>query len=464
MPHPGTDTFVRLDKHHDHTSAVTATIVGTSIHATRALLSLHGFEPVAEQTMVMVRIDREEPHHAHEAAHALRAQGITVDITPELLDDINTEWTWANYPLHWLNRDEIREVSNEAQKIYDDIRHGRLTIHLHAHDGWTTVAVGTYRDGKSIHLHGENHLRVVSDIYGSPTQAIAEFERLHGDAVRPGPPPATDTERQAAQARVTTTTGEPSITATPSSEPATPKAETVPVYAAGPGDHEALLNDFLASQEEWEKYRTWDDNTSIVNHESLTLRALFDHDAEGRDIKWTLAAYETPVSDLLWHGTATASTPAEIVSTLLNSLSTENAWGRGPSTRVTETAIAEATRPLVDAGWKHTIDGRYITWEAPGVEAAGVQFDAFAAQQTNSPLPTWTVWGGHAVHQPNWALQLSAQAPAALLQDITFELSEGNGLRRIHPTTPDGPALRATQAPARVAASTPAALLPGRTR
>ncbi|WP_199826904.1 Sua5/YciO/YrdC/YwlC family protein, partial [Streptomyces sp. WM6378] len=38
MPHPGTDTHIRLDKHHDHPSAVTTTIVGTSVHATHALL------------------------------------------------------------------------------------------------------------------------------------------------------------------------------------------------------------------------------------------------------------------------------------------------------------------------------------------------------------------------------------------------------------------------------------------
>ncbi|MFD3653445.1 hypothetical protein [Streptomyces sp. NPDC058620] len=54
----------------------------------------------------------------------------------------------------WCSREEIREVFNDAQKIYDDIRHGRLIIH--AHDGWTTVAVGTYLNGPNIHLHGEN--------------------------------------------------------------------------------------------------------------------------------------------------------------------------------------------------------------------------------------------------------------------------------------------------------------------
>ncbi|MEH0628490.1 hypothetical protein [Streptomyces stelliscabiei] len=49
--------------------------------------------------------------------------------------------------MHWLTRAEVREVSNAAQTIYDDIRHGRLIIHAHAHDGWTTVAIGTYLDG-----------------------------------------------------------------------------------------------------------------------------------------------------------------------------------------------------------------------------------------------------------------------------------------------------------------------------
>ncbi|MFD9630205.1 hypothetical protein [Streptomyces violascens] len=77
MPHPGTDTSIRLGKHHDHPSAVTATIVGKSLHAARALLSLQGFEPTDETTMVMVRIDHEEPHYAQEAA-----QGLTVDAGP----------------------------------------------------------------------------------------------------------------------------------------------------------------------------------------------------------------------------------------------------------------------------------------------------------------------------------------------------------------------------------------------
>ncbi len=96
----------------------------------------------------------------------------------------------------WLDSDEICLVSAEAQKIHDDIASGFLTIHQHAHGGHTTVAVGTYQHAHSAHLHGENHLRVVS---GSG-EAIADFERLYGDAVRTGPALATDTEQQTARA------------------------------------------------------------------------------------------------------------------------------------------------------------------------------------------------------------------------------------------------------------------------
>ena len=145
----------------------------------------------------------------------------------------------------------IREVSNDAQQIYDDIRSGRLIIHAHADDGWTTVAVGTYRGGPSIHLHGEDHLRVEAGRYNNPATAIAGFERLYGDAVRPGPAPATSTERDAEQAR---TPPGPAV-ADAESPPAT--AEPVEEQAAEADDREALRKDFLESHAEWEKWNTF---------------------------------------------------------------------------------------------------------------------------------------------------------------------------------------------------------------
>ncbi|MEH0658514.1 DUF317 domain-containing protein [Streptomyces turgidiscabies] len=443
MPHSPLDAHVQFDTHPAHASAVTATLTGPHHRTALALLATHGFETLDPHTMVLARIDHEEAYWADQAAQALNAEGITTEITPSLREAIAEEWTWASYPMPWCTRAEIREVSNEAQKIYDDIRHGRLLIHAHAEDGWTIVAVGTYRDsGKGVYLHGENHLRQVTDTFDSPTQAITAFEHTHGDALRSGPAPMTDTERQTAQARIAL--GSTGTTRAPS----TPPIESVPAYAADPGDHDALLEDFLTENNDWEKYRTWDDNTTIANHESLTLRALIDHDAECRDMKWTIAAYESPVSERLWHATATATTPVEIVRTLLNSLASDYVWGAGPATVVSETEIAEATRPLSDAGWKQTVEGRWIRWEAPGEDAAGVQFDAFAAQKPNSSLPTWTVWGGNAVHQPTWALHLSPYTPAAVLQDLTCELAEGQGHRQVPAAATPRRAMLTPQAPA----------------
>ncbi|WP_217570496.1 DUF317 domain-containing protein [Streptomyces sp. GbtcB7] len=433
------DAHVRFDTHPSHTSAVTATLTGTHHRAAQALLAARGFENLDDHTMVLGRIDHEEPYWAHQATHALHAEGITTEITPRLREAIDEEWTWANYPMHWLTRAEVREASNAAQTIYDDIRHGRLIIHAHAHDGWTTVAIGTYLDGGTVALHGENHLRSIADRLESPAQALASFQRLHGDAVRPGPAPMTDIEQQTAQARTSLRSPDTA------QAPAAPRIERVPSYEAAPGDHEALLNDFLTENNDWEKYRTWDDNTTIANHESLTLRVLFDHDARSRDPKWTIAAYETPVSDRMWHMTIAATTPAPILNTLLTVLAAGDAWETAVGSPVTEKTVTDATRPVAEAGWTHTVDGRWLRWQTLQ-EDVGVQFDAFAAQALHTPLDTWTIWVGPSIDHPTWAIHASPYAPAGLLDHLTEELAHGTGPRQTH-TAPAQPTKRITSSP-----------------
>ncbi|WP_216587995.1 hypothetical protein [Streptomyces brasiliscabiei] len=84
MPRPEADPHLRLDLLDGRPGAVTATITGTPTHTVRAPLALHGFEPLDDTTLVMARIDREEPPYAEQTARALRAEGVTVDITPQL--------------------------------------------------------------------------------------------------------------------------------------------------------------------------------------------------------------------------------------------------------------------------------------------------------------------------------------------------------------------------------------------
>ncbi|MFB6946895.1 MULTISPECIES: DUF317 domain-containing protein [unclassified Streptomyces] len=425
MTTPSIDAHVRLDSHPTHSSAVTATLTGYQAHVAHVALEADGWETVAENILALARIDSEEPYWAEKAAQALNAEGITTEITPGLREAIDEEWTWANYPMPWCSRAEIREVSNEAQKIYDDIRHGHLLIHAHAEDSHTTVAVGTYlSSGKSVYLHGENHLRQIAKTFDSPAQALVAFETFHGATMSPGPAPMTDTERAAAKAR--TSLGMPAV----ESEPPRPEPETVPAYAADAGDHDALLDAFLDAHSDWQKWRTWSDETTHAIHEDQTLRIERIHESPDHETAWTVAAYETPVSDRMWVLTATGTTPAPVLQELLDHLADGDGWDTALGSPVNEKTVTAATQPLSDAGWKHTVDGRWIRWTSP-TGAAGVQFDAFAARHPNQSLTTWTVWAGPSLNHPTWTLTASPFTPSSLLADLSETLAHGTGSR--HP-------------------------------
>ncbi|MEU4174720.1 DUF317 domain-containing protein [Streptomyces sp. NPDC026589] len=420
------DAQVRLDTHPTHDSAVVATVTGPEAQELVAALEADAWHVIAKDTLVLVRIDREEPYWAQKAAHRLTSDGITVHISPRLVEAMDEEWTWAAYPMPWCTRAEIREVSDQAQQIYDAIRHGRLRIHAHAHDGYTTVAVGTYPDGESVHLHGEDHLRVESYTYGSAEgardEALAEFLRLYGDAVRLGPAHLTDTEREADQTR------EP-LPARPATAPV--RLVSVPVYAADPADPAAVLDRFLAGNSSWKKHKhhEWPGEATYALHESLVLRVelYHHHDAGPRDQIWTVAAYESPVGDRLWHATATAGTPEGVIMTLLKSLDDEHDWGSTTWAASTAPPDHKAVLPLADYSWKERTTESGPAWTSPD-ERCRLQRDRHA---------TWTASGGTEPDRPAWTMQLSQRTPPEVIQQIVFELAEGQGPRR--PGTPRAP-------------------------
>ncbi|MGW2100005.1 DUF317 domain-containing protein [Streptomyces olivaceoviridis] len=419
------DAHVRLDTHPIHPSAATAVLTGAQARIALMALEAADWTVVAENVLVLARIDHEEPYWAQDAAKHLTAVGITVEITPRLQEAIDEEWNWANYPMPWCTRSEIREVSNQAQKIHDDIRHGQLLIHAHAHDGHTTVAVGTYlgRGGKSVYLHGEDHLRQVANTFNSPAQALLAFEKVHAAEMRPGPAPMTDTERAAVEARAVfdLTAAKP--------EPSSPEPETVPVYLADAGDHDALLDAFLDAHGDWERWRTWSEETTHAIHESQTLRIERVHEAHPRETAWTVAAYATPVSDRMWHLTATGTTPAPVLQTLLHHLAEGDWWDTAIGSPLDEKTVTAATKPLTDADWKHTVDGRWIHWTNQSGDA-GIQFDAFAAPTPNSRLATWTLWAGPSIDCPTWTVAASPYTPSSLLADLAKDLAHGTAFHQ----------------------------------
>ncbi|MFF8482009.1 hypothetical protein [Streptomyces antibioticus] len=111
---PTIDAQVRLDTHPTHRSAVTAVLSGSQAHIALVGLEAADWTVVADNVLVLARIDHEEPHRAKDAANHLSASGITVEITPRLQEAMDEEWTRANHPMLWSTRSEMREASNRA--------------------------------------------------------------------------------------------------------------------------------------------------------------------------------------------------------------------------------------------------------------------------------------------------------------------------------------------------------------
>lgn len=392
MPYAPADAHIRFTLHPDHHPAVIATTSGPTRDAAPSHLHDLGFRSTGPTTMVLARIDREEPYYTAKAAEQLRQHGFTTEIDPALQEEIDTEWTWANYPMPWCTRDEIREVGAEAQRIHDDIAAGRLIIHLHAADGQNTVAVGSYATGvrRHVHLHGENHLRQIATSYDTEAEAVAEFHRLYSVAVRPGPAPLTDLEQAVRQLLA----GKPPATTEQTSAPA------VEPPVARPGEHETFLAALFDEERQWEKYRPFDE-TTIASHESLTVRAEFDHEARHRsDVAWTIAEYGGPVGARLWHATLTAGTPVPLVRAILQYLDAPP-----------RTTVDGPDDVLHDAAWRPASHPARTTWSAPG---QSVVFES----TPSAVVDRWLLYGGEDLDRAAWTIRLSAGVPYPLLAEL----------------------------------------------
>ncbi|WP_329309178.1 DUF317 domain-containing protein [Streptomyces microflavus] len=393
MPHAPANAHIRFALHPDHHPGVIATTSGPTADAARSHLHDLGWRSTGPTTMVLARIDRDEPHYANIAAEQLQRYGFTVDITPGLQDEIDTEWEWGNYPFPWCTQEEVREVSAEAQRIHDDIAEGRLVVHLHADDGQNTVAVASYTTGvrRHVHLHGENHVRQITSTFESEAEAVAEFQRLYSVAVRPGPAPLTNLERTIRQILADVSLTARQETAAPAVEPQT----------AGPGEHEAFLQALFDDAPQWERYRPFDE-TTIAVHESLAVRAEFDHEARHRtDVAWTVAEYNGPVGDRLWHTTITAGTPVPLIGTILQHLDAPPVWSsQGPH------------EVLRAAGWHPASHPAHTSWTATD---GSITFE----HPPHSTEERWIVYGGNDLDSAAWTIRLSAGVDEDLLAELT---------------------------------------------
>lgn len=213
---------------------------------------------------------------------------------------------------------------------------------------------------------------------------------------------------------------------------------SVPVYAADPAEPATLLDRFLADRREWSKHHQWPAEATYALHEELPLRVelYHAHDAGPRDVIWTVAAYESPVGDRLWHATATAGTPEGVITTLLDSLTDEHDWSSTTWAASTASPDRKAALPLADYSWVESTTETGAAWTSPDG----------ACRLRRDRDNGWEAVGGTDTHALSWAVRFSQHAPPEIVQQLAFELAEGRGPQHGAPRAPRSSASRSVRA------------------
>ncbi|MEU3412514.1 hypothetical protein ABZ760_14845 [Streptomyces sp. NPDC006658] len=89
---PALDAHVCLDTYPTLPSAVIAIVTGSQAHIAVTALEADGWETATDITLVLARIDHEEPYWANQTARQLNDAGITIEISGPLRKAIDEEW------------------------------------------------------------------------------------------------------------------------------------------------------------------------------------------------------------------------------------------------------------------------------------------------------------------------------------------------------------------------------------
>ncbi|MFJ7527954.1 DUF317 domain-containing protein [Streptomyces griseus] len=199
-------------------------------------------------------------------------------------------------------------------------------------------------------------------------------------------------------------------------------------------DHEALLDTFLDDHAEWQRWRTWSDETTHAVHESLCLRAELVHESGSYMPKWRFAVYTSPVGVRLWHAATSPTTPPGIVEALLRSLAAHADKYPDMDGVDGDEARAEATRPLAGSGWTSAPEAPgWVRWK-PANGTFFLRHHQLADSSTDRP-EAW-VLSGLDQHSARWTITLSASAPATALADVTEAAADLEALLRCGTATP----------------------------
>ncbi|MEU0004598.1 DUF317 domain-containing protein [Streptomyces sp. NPDC006314] len=153
------------------------------------------------------------------------------------------------------------------------------------------------------------------------------------------------------------------------------------------------------------------------------------HETSAHETAWTVAAYETPVSDRMWVLTATGATPAPVLEELLVHLAGGDGWDTPIGAPVDEKMVTAATQPLSNARWKHTVEGG---GGSSGHPPRGRRCPVSTPSPHNARTRTWPPGpsGPAPVRTGPLAITASPHTPSSLLADLSHALAHEAGTRQ----------------------------------
>ncbi|MFF2657403.1 DUF317 domain-containing protein [Kitasatospora sp. NPDC058032] len=203
----------------------------------------------------------------------------------------------------------------------------------------------------------------------------------------------------------------------------------LPVHLAGPSDGASAFTQFLDEHDGWLRFSPDGGDTTVAVHEDLCARIQLDHEPALNGPRWTIAVYDSPVSNLSWHADFDVLTPHEIPLSVASSLSyalghgslarrDQAQWGSRPTREV-------LARDLRESGWQDVSTENQMEFRSPDGLAGLVRWDGGAHHRSpagpDAPAPV-KLWGGTGDQQ--WQATFTAAAPTLLITEALAELTE----------------------------------------
>ncbi|KQV20959.1 MULTISPECIES: DUF317 domain-containing protein [unclassified Kitasatospora] len=210
----------------------------------------------------------------------------------------------------------------------------------------------------------------------------------------------------------------------------------IPGYLAGPGDLDTAntaFGDFLAEHQGWARYSCDGGDTSVAISNCLTSRIQLAYEPGHRDVRWTVAGYESPVGERAWNATFDLATPYEIPLSVAETFSyvlayssefarEEALWGR-VDTR------AALLRHLGESDWQDVSSPDAMAFQACDGTAGLTRWDrgAYAADPAGPDSSAGvTLWGRGPAEAADggWKAHFSEHAPTRLITAALDHLTD----------------------------------------